>query len=125
MASSDDAPDDITSFNLRLPKRAVGSGGRRRETICGIHRQRAPSADRSNLLVSDLPMTSSPDLEPGPTRPPHLVFDSDCRFCRLWIERWHDLTGTPSVLARRPRLRVIPGSIPAPRQGGHLVQTAG
>src|SRR3954471_12364725 len=25
---------------------------------------------------------------------PLVVFDGDCRFCRRWIERWREMTGT-------------------------------
>jgi predicted DCC family thiol-disulfide oxidoreductase YuxK len=34
---------------------------------------------------------------------PLLVFDGDCGFCRLWIERWR--AATDSRRFRRPRSR--------------------
>jgi lipase maturation factor 1 len=32
-------------------------------------------------------------MDPAPSEKPTLVYDGDCSFCRLWIERWRTLTG--------------------------------
>lgn len=32
-------------------------------------------------------------MDPAPSEKPTLVYDGDCGFCRLWIERWRALTG--------------------------------
>jgi predicted DCC family thiol-disulfide oxidoreductase YuxK len=32
-------------------------------------------------------------MDSSPREKPVLVFDGDCSFCRLWIGRWHDITG--------------------------------
>ncbi len=32
-------------------------------------------------------------MDSSSSEKPVLVFDGDCSFCRLWIGRWHDLTG--------------------------------
>ena len=32
-------------------------------------------------------------MDPAASEKPILVYDGDCSFCRLWIDRWRDLTG--------------------------------
>ena len=32
-------------------------------------------------------------MDPTPSERPLLVYDGDCSFCRLWIDRWRTLTG--------------------------------
>ncbi len=69
-----------------------------------------------------------PDTPPPRARPV-LVFDGDCRFCRLWIERWHEATGEaveylpqqdPECARRFPQLE--PAAL---RDAVHLVDPDG
>src|SRR2546423_13287269 len=38
-------------------------------------------------------MPDQPPQVADPPDKPLLVYDGDCKFCQLWIERWRELTG--------------------------------
>jgi predicted DCC family thiol-disulfide oxidoreductase YuxK len=73
-------------------------------------------------------MSDTRSIEPAPARPV-LVYDGDCRFCRMWIERWRDATGdsveylaqqSPECASRFPQLDPV-----ALQEAVHRVDTEG
>ena len=70
---------------------------------------------------------STPTSRPRTRSRPLLIFDGDCRFCRLWIERWRAITGESVEYAPYQEAAASLPNIPLERfhEAVYLVDTDG